>query len=143
MDDNTNVDVKDLKDVTDVTAPQQTDARTNAEALAELREKRTFDYLQEVLGIGDPLSANVGAVVADLMFFASHMRRIIAPALQELPAEPRSLANLLPAVESHSRVARQIERLAALMDRLNRQEEAAKKTAAEMVASADQEPAQT
>jgi hypothetical protein len=134
MDENANVDVAD------VTEPQQTDVGASVEALAELREKRTVDYLQKALEMGDPLSANIGAVNADLMLFAGHMRRIIAPALERLPSEPRALANLVPAVESHSRVARQIERLAALMNRLDRQTAAAKKTAAGIVATTGDAP---
>lgn len=120
--------------------PQQAGHHQAAEAtavtLVELREQRTLDYLEHALSVDDPLSANVGAVSADLMFFAAQMRRIIAPALEKLPAEPSALAHLVPAVESHGRVARQIERLAALLERLNRRQEAAKKTVAALARNA-------
>ena len=92
------------------------------------------------LNMENPLAAGVGAISGDLMIFANQMQRIIVPALKALPTEPSALAMMAPAVEAYGRVARQVERFAALTDRLNRQQEAARKAAAKLTA-AEAEPA--
>jgi hypothetical protein len=107
-------------------------AGTMVAGLAELREQRTLEYLQTALKMEDPLSANVGAMSADLMLIAGRMGRVIGPALEKLPAQPGALANLLSALESYGRVARQIERLTLLLERIERQEQVAKKAAADL-----------
>jgi hypothetical protein len=105
-------------------------AEINIEKLTELRERKNLEYLRSVLRMENPLAAGVGVLNGDLMIFANHMQRIIIPALRTLPTEPGALAKVMPAVEAYSRVARQVERLAILTDRLNRQQEAASKAAA-------------
>jgi hypothetical protein len=134
MDDKATVDLK--QPAAPGSLAQEHQGEAAVAELMDLREQRVLDYLRTALHMDDPLMANIGSLNADLMMFAHHMQRIIKPALEKLPAEPGALANVVPAVESHARVARQVERLAVLVDRLKRQRESTKKAATELVAEA-------
>jgi hypothetical protein len=116
-------------------APAEDHQGAAPEDLAELRNRKNLEYLRAALNMEDPLAAGVGALNGDLMIFANHMQRVIMPTLRTLPTEPSALAKVAPAVEAYGRVARQVERLATLTDRLNRRQEAASKATAKMAAT--------
>lgn len=137
MDDKATVDSKKPTGL-GIPDPEHQGVGTSVDQLMDLREQRILDYLGMVLNMDDPLRASIGALNADLLTFAHHMQRIIKPALEKLPAQPGALANVVPAVESHARVARQVERFATLGDRLDRKHESTKKAAAELAAKPDE-----
>ncbi len=112
---------------------QQSDG-AGMEALMELREQKTAEYLRAALAMEDPLVANVSVMNADLMFYAREIRRMIEPALKMAPAELRELANLFPAMDGALRVYRQSERFSTFVNRLKREREAAEKAAAKAAA---------
>jgi hypothetical protein len=103
--------------------------------LEELRDRKNREYLRAALNMENPLAAGIGVLNGDLMIFANHMQRTIMPALRTSSTEPGALAKVMPVMEAYGRVARQVERLATLTDRLNRQQEAANKAAAKMRAN--------
>lgn len=138
MDDNVQSDSK--KPTEPVSPATEHAGVASADPLTDLRVQRVLDYAQVALHMDDPLQANIGSLNADLMMFAHHMQRMIKPALEKLPANPGALANVVPVVESHTRVTRQVERLTTLSHRLRRQDELAKKVAAELDAKAREEP---
>lgn len=104
------------------------------EALAELRDRRNLEYFSAVLHKENVLAAAVGAVNGDLLNFANQMQRCIVPGLRDLPSEPGSLAQVVPAVEAYGRVARQVERFSALLERIERSQGAASKASGELAA---------
>lgn len=137
MDEKNNIGSRDSRDSAEAAAERQ--AGDVADQLGALREQRIDDYLRLVLNMHDPLRANLGAIKADMMTFAHHMRRIIVPALETLAPEPGALGKVVPAVESHTRVARQVERLTALEERLDRQHEEARQATADLEAKPHEE----
>ena len=106
------MDEKENLDATRTTEPPSVHA--GAAELMELREQRASEYLSAALRTEDTLAANVGAINADLMFFAHHARRMIEPALKMAPAELEAFQHLYPALQAHARLAREIGRLSAL-----------------------------
>ncbi|MCY2994861.1 MAG: hypothetical protein NTY19_44420 [Planctomycetota bacterium] len=133
MDEKLNIDTQ-----VPVERPSRLDAQqgveANMEELTELRERKNLEYLRSVLRAEDPLTASVGALTGDLLNFANHMQRMIMPALRRLSAEPGAFAKVVPAVEAYGRVARQVERLSVLTERLHHRQEAAVRAANKMKA---------
>jgi hypothetical protein len=82
------------------------------------RLKRIRDYRQEALGNPDALQANLGAINSDLMRIAYRLMRATDRALGQCPQPLEDFPSLLPAIETCSQLARQIDRLAQLDARL-------------------------
>ena len=82
-----------------------------------------MDYLRSSLAMKDPLAANVGAVNADLMAFAHCLQRAITRALDMAPTALGEFEKLMPAIDSHMRISRQVERLTKLNQQLARAEQ--------------------
>ena len=80
------------------------------------RHQRIGEYLRAALALEDPLAANVGAINADLMMFAHSLQRAIASALETKRLD--EFGKLMPAIDSHMRISRQVERLAKLNQQL-------------------------
>ncbi|MEX0715185.1 MAG: hypothetical protein WD066_01290 [Planctomycetaceae bacterium] len=75
------------------------------------RWERHADFLAHALGQIDPLSANVGAVEADLLTLSHRMMRTIE---RSLPETLEDFAPLKPALDSLLKVQRMIGRFAVL-----------------------------
>ena len=100
------------------------DAVGNREPQAkDERHERIMDYLRSSLAMKDPLAANVGAVNADLMAFAHCLQRAITRALDMAPTALDEFEKLMPAIDSHMRISRQVERLTKLNQQLARAEQ--------------------
>jgi hypothetical protein len=82
------------------------------------RLKRIRDYQQEALGNPDALQANLAAINGDLMRIAYRLMKATDQALGRCPRPLEDLPGLLPAIETCSQLARQIDRLAQLDVRL-------------------------
>jgi hypothetical protein len=95
-----------------------------ADDLTKLREQKIDEYLREGLANKDAAIANASVLNADLMFYASEIRRMVAPAFKMTPAELDELANLFPVMDMGLRVHRMSERYSVFIERLKRRQEA-------------------
>jgi hypothetical protein len=117
--------------------PGQTDRELNhhlygefeeppADVTPELRMARIQDYETTSLAKPDNLEACVGASNSDLMKIGVHLAAVINPAMENL--DITKLNQVLPALDTQLRVARQIERFAQFEARLAETRKKAKDT---------------
>ncbi len=91
--------------------------------LAQERELKVLEFQAAALHMDSPLAANVALVTGDLMLCASHVRRVLEPALRSV-AQPQDFPRVTPVIDGYLRLARQVERLSCLLDRLQREHKA-------------------
>jgi hypothetical protein len=84
------------------------------------RGKKIVEYLDESLEMKNSLAANVAVLNSDLLLFASHLRRLIEPVLEATPPATGGVGKLMPAIDAHLRICRQVERFSTFIDRLTR-----------------------
>lgn len=99
--------------------PAQRSGAAAEARLTQEREQKVLEYQAAALALASPLLANVALVNGDLMLYAGHVRRVLVPALRAA-AQPQELPLVSPALEGYFRLARQVERLSCLIDRLQR-----------------------
>lgn len=108
--------------------PYQTDAvialdQSGERAVAEAaqaansrgaRLKRVLDYRASSLQKDDPLEANLGSINSGLMRVALWLDETIEQAMQSGPPNVERLSRILPAIETHLRLTRQVDRFAQI-----------------------------
>jgi hypothetical protein len=94
----------------------EADAKSKAAVLMAMRLEKIEDQLRESLRKANALEANLGAVSTDLMLMACRLKEAIEERLGKNPLE--DFEKLMPAIDAYLRVARQIERLVTLAQRL-------------------------
>ena len=78
------------------------------------RHGRVLDYLAESLEKPDALRANLGSLNSGLMHVALNLDTTIVQALESGPRTIERLQKILPAIETHLRVTRQVDRFAQI-----------------------------
>ena len=78
------------------------------------RLRRVSDYLTSSLAKADPLEANIGSINSGLMRLALSLDDIIERAVGAGPQTVEGLENVMPAIDTHLRVTRQVDRFAQL-----------------------------
>ena len=78
----------------------------------EVRVRRVLDYQANSLGKEDALEANLGSINSGLMRVALWLDETIEQAIESGPRTVERLQGLLPAIDTHLRVTRQIDRFA-------------------------------
>jgi hypothetical protein len=78
------------------------------------RLSRVVDYQAQSLGKPDALQANLGSLNSGLMRIALNLDEALEQALSGGPRTVERVQKLLPAIETHLRVARQVDRFAQL-----------------------------
>ena len=84
-----------------------------AERTASAREDRMlrrFDYLAASLQKQNALEANLGSINAGLIGIAHSLGEMIEETLEAVPRNVESIQRLLPFIDTHLRVARQVDR---------------------------------
>ena len=102
---------------TAVTALEPSGERGVAEATQptnshDARLSRVLDYQASSLQKGDPLEANLGSINSGLMCVALWLEETIEQAMGSGPRNVERLSRILPAIETHLRVTRQVDRFA-------------------------------
>lgn len=106
--------------------PDQTGADTALEPLGEhavvesaqpanshdARLSRVLDYQASSLQKDDPLEANLGSINSGLMRVALWLDESIEQAMESGPPNVERLSRVLPAIDTHLRVTRQVDRFA-------------------------------
>ena len=98
------------------------DAKFNADEplprrLSEIRDarlSRVIDYQAISLKKNDALEANLGSINSGLMRIAVSLDETIEQAIESAPRTLDRAQRILPAIETHLRVARQIDRFAQI-----------------------------
>lgn len=85
----------------------------------ELIEARIADYQSASLRKTDPLEAVLGSINAGLLQMASQLAPRINNALTHGSNDPDSVLEIMPVLDAHLRVARQIDRFAQFEIRLS------------------------
>jgi hypothetical protein len=85
---------------------------TSSTPEAETWSERLDDYRSSALAEPDPLDANMNLVAADLMDTARYISDVIRMAVAEQGASLSSFGALGPAIESQTKIARELEKLA-------------------------------
>ncbi len=78
----------------------------------EVRVRRVLDYQANSLGKEDALEANLGSINSGLMRVALWLDETIEQAMESGPRTVERLQGLLPAIDTHLRVTRQVDRFA-------------------------------
>ena len=78
------------------------------------RLSRVGDYQTRTLAQEDALLANLGSINSGLMCVALWLDETIKQALESGPRSVERLRRILPAIDTHLRVSRQVERFAGL-----------------------------
>ena len=89
----------------------------NNRSKAEIREARlscVMDYQAKSLEKTDALEANLGSINSGLMRIAVSLDEMIEQALESGPRTLESVQRILPAIETHLRLARQVDRFAQI-----------------------------
>lgn len=102
-----------------VTALTQSDERTVAETdqaanSHDARLSRVLDYQASSLEKDDPLEANLGSINSGLMRVALWLDETIEQAMESGPPNVERLSRILPAIDTHLRVTRQVDRFAQI-----------------------------
>lgn len=82
--------------------------------LHEARLSRVRDYQAKSLAKEDDLEANLGSINSGLMRVALWLDEAIEEALESGPRSIERLKRMLPAIDTHLRVARQVDRFAQI-----------------------------
>ena len=80
----------------------------------EARLSRVLDYQASSLGKEDPLEANLGSINSGLMRVALWLDETIEQAMESGPRTVERLQRILPAIDTHLRVTRQVDRFAQI-----------------------------
>ena len=80
----------------------------------EARLSRVFDYQAKSLAKEDDLEANLGSINSGLMRIAIWLDEAVDQVLESGPRTVERLTRLLPAIDAHLRVTRQVDRFAQL-----------------------------
>ena len=80
----------------------------------ESRLSRVADYQAKSLAREDDLEANLGSINSGLMRVALWLDETIDQVLESGPRSVERLTRMLPAIDAHLRVARQVDRFAQL-----------------------------
>jgi len=80
----------------------------------EARLSRVRDYQAKSLAKEDDLEANLGSINSGLMRVALWLDEAIEQALESGPRSIERLKRMLPAIDTHLRVARQVDRFAQI-----------------------------
>ena len=86
--------------------------------LDEARLHRAFDYLKSTLQESDPLDANLGSINSGLIRMSLGFERSLLSKLEDGSPDVGQLIQILPAIETHLRMMRQVERFAQLKLRI-------------------------
>ena len=86
--------------------------------LDEVRLHRAFDYLKSTLQESDPLDANLGSTNSGLIRMSLGFERSLLSKLEDGSPDVGQLIQILPAIETHLRMMRQVERFAQLKLRI-------------------------
>lgn len=78
------------------------------------RMSRVLDYQLSSLQKDDPLEANLGSINSGLMRVALWLDESIEHSMEIGPRNVERLSRILPAIEAHLRVTRQVDRYAQL-----------------------------
>ena len=102
-----------------ITALDQSNERAAAEAAQpanshDARLSRVLDYQASSLEKDDPLEANLGSITSGLMRVALWLDEIIGQAMESGPPNVERLSRILPAIDTHLRVTRQVDRFAQI-----------------------------
>ncbi len=100
------------------TLPQPPIPPDPAHAAADLRGERIADYVEAALTSADPLEANLGVVNGDLMRMANLLTQVLGECLLKPPETLQGMATLMPAVDAHLKVTKQIGSLSQLILKL-------------------------
>lgn len=76
------------------------------------RLSRLLDYQASSLEKDDPLEANLGSINSGLMRVALWLDETIEQAMESGPPNVERLSRILPAIDTHLRVTRQVDRFA-------------------------------
>lgn len=100
-----------------VTALEPSGERAVAEASRptnshDARLSRVLDYQASSLQKDDPLEANLGSINSGLMRVALWLDETIEQAMVSGPPNVERLSRILPAIDTHLRVTRQVDRIA-------------------------------
>ncbi|HBO43422.1 MAG TPA: hypothetical protein DD670_05725 [Planctomycetaceae bacterium] len=82
------------------------------------RLARLAEYRAESLADSDPLRANLGAGVADMLQMALLLRRGIDSQIKEEKITPKQFGKVAPAIELYLKIHRQTDRFIQLDQRL-------------------------
>lgn len=80
----------------------------------EARLSRVLDYQTASLAKRDPLAANLGSINSGLMRVALWLDETIEQAIGSGPRTVERLQKILPAIDTHLRVTRQVDRFAQI-----------------------------
>lgn len=80
----------------------------------DARLSRVLDYQVSSLAKHDPLEANLGSINSGLMRVALWLDETIEEAMESGPPNVERLARILPAIDTHLRVTRQVDRFAQI-----------------------------
>ena len=102
-----------------VTALETSGERAVAEAAQptnshDARLSRVLDYQASSLQKDDPLEANLGSINSGLMRVALWLDETIEQAMESGPPNVERLSRILPAIDTHLRVTRQVDRFAQI-----------------------------
>jgi hypothetical protein len=89
----------------------------DSRSIAECREARlscVMDYQANSLEKTDALEANLGSINSGLMRIGVSLDETIQQALESSPRTLESVQRLLPAIETHLRLTRQVDRFAQI-----------------------------
>ncbi len=78
----------------------------------DARLSRVLDYQASSLQKDDPLEANLGSINSGLMRVALWLDKTIERAMESGPPNVERLSHILPAIDTHLRVTRQVDRFA-------------------------------
>lgn len=84
--------------------------------IENLRSARIDDYQREALAHGDALEASLGAANGGLLRMGLRLERFVETALEmhDRGGRPEGISRLLPALDAHLKVMRQVDRFAQL-----------------------------
>ncbi len=80
----------------------------------DARLSRVLDYQACSLAKDNPLEANLGSINSGLMRVALWLDETIEEAMESGPLNVERLARILPAIDTHLRVTRQVDRFAQI-----------------------------
>lgn len=87
---------------------------TRATNSHDARLSRVLDYQASSLQKDDPLEANLGSINSGLMRVALWLDETIEQAMESGPPNVERLSRILPAIDTHLRVTRQVDRFAQI-----------------------------
>jgi len=107
---------------TDAVGLSRNDHAPHATGLAdrhEARLRRVLDYQANALAKEDALEGSLGSINSGLMRMSLWLDEAIEQAMESGPPHVERLEQILPAIETHLRVTRQVDRFAQIEMRAN------------------------